>query len=64
MYATYKILKSKIIMDYTSKNGQWMGGEVIDLDRRFNGDLQSVAYARAEVRARNHGTRLESLRPV
>lgn len=61
MYATYEIQKSKIIMDYISSKGEWMGGESIQIKPNFYGDLQQVAYNHASVRASNHGLRLEAL---
>lgn len=31
MYATYEVLSNKIVLDYTSSKGEWMGGEAVHL---------------------------------
>lgn len=64
MYATYEIIGSRIVMDYTSSNGDWLGGERVDIRPGFSGDLQQVAYNHASVRAHIHNVRLEAMRPA
>jgi hypothetical protein len=63
MYATFKVQRTQILMDYASSTGEWMGGEVIELNK-FNGDPQELAYMYASLRADTHGHRLETLRRV
>lgn len=62
MYATYEVLSNKIVLDYTSSKGEWLGGEAVHINPNFRGDLQQVAYQHASVRAHIHGVRLEALR--
>lgn len=62
MYATYEIISNKIVLDYTSSKGEWMGGEAVHINHNFRGDLQQVAYQHASVRAHTHNVRLEALR--
>lgn len=62
MYATYEVLSNRIVLDYISSKGEWIGGEAVYLKPNFRGDLQQVAYQHASVRAHIHSTRLEALR--
>ncbi len=60
MYATYEILPGRIILDYISINGDWLGAERVDIPRNCR-DIQSLAYSAASQRAFIKEVRLERI---
>ena len=60
MYAIYEVFPGRIVLEYTDAQGEWGGGERVDIPRNWY-DLELLAYMVASQRAACKGVRLERI---